>query len=304
MILVGSRAAQYHLPNFRKAKDWDLIAPLKLIFAFATKYANDIEFMHPKNEWKFVGKLRTGDAFEIEVADYNASAQFLWDRRIPMSTRRCNLDAECAFERMALEIPDLGFLTKMKRSHLYWNVHWDKSIADYHHFLPLVKGFDEEHEEFYKLRLAENEAKWGKTKVNLDQTNDEFFAKSRKVGRVFDHDVLHEAVKYYDVPLYSACKKNHDSAMLDRTLFELWYPLQQQRLVREEAMAIALERVVIPKVINGEDYDATDAYQYALRRICTNLATGWFRDFAIENWNHINTPDVDYVAKFREHFLV
>jgi len=59
--------------------------------------------------------------------------------------------------------------------------------------------------------------------------------------------------------------------------------------VDEEATVIALERKIIP-IIKGEsveDVNLFNAYKWALMRICTNLTSGWFRDFAIDNYFEI-----------------
>lgn len=303
MIVVGSRAAGFHIQSFRKPKDWDFILPLREIFKLSVEHEDKIKFLIPKNEWKFQGKLKTGESFEIEVADYNPSAMFLWERR-PLfpSNGTSFLDQE-------LHYPDLQYLTKMKRSHLYWPVHWFKSMSDYQTLKLMTWAkeleFNEDHDEFYRLRLKENIAKWGESKTNLNMSNEDFFAKSAKIGRTFEHDELHEAVKYYDIPLYQMCKVDHSKASVDACLFALLDREQQERLVREEAMAIALERVLIPKLAEGHVVNSkivVDAYRYALRRICTNLTSGWFRDFAIEHWLSVNDPDVDYWGKFKEHF--
>jgi hypothetical protein len=45
-------------------------------------------------------------------------------------------------------------------------------------------------------------------------------------------------------------------------------------------MVIALERFLIP----GLDQYAYSAYNKALKKVCTSLTSGWFRDFAIWNW--------------------
>jgi hypothetical protein len=305
MLLVGSRAAQHYIPGFRDAKDWDFVLPLRGIFTFSVKYAKEIDFLVPQNEWKFKGRLKTGEHFEIEVADYNESTGQLWGSRCDFDTTKPNPEGECLFDRLPLDVVDVEYQMLMKRSHLYWNVHWEKSIADYHELKRHSLKLQRKHQDFLRLRLAENELKWGKIPtVDYDVENAEFFDRSACVGRVFYHDDLHEAVRYYNVPLYLACKSDKTKARLDRLMFELWDDEQKQRLVREEAMVIALERVVIPKTLAGAPVDAQDAYSYALRRLCTNLSSGWFREYAIENWHQLKAADIDYVSKFREHFTI
>jgi hypothetical protein len=298
-LLVGSRAANFHFPGFRRPHDWDFIMPLRGIYQFTVDFADRIEYLHTKNEWKFGGKLKTGQRFEIEVADYNPSAMMLWDRQ-------CEFQETVLTEFIPIKarVVSPAYLGMMKRSHLHWNVHWDKSIRDYHRLKARATNHivGEPELEFYRARLQENEAKWGKPQTNLNVSNDAFFDRSKKIGRKFEHDQLHEAVKYYDVPLYQSCKRDQSKANLDRTIFDQWDQTRQERLVREEAMVIALERKIIPQMLGDDPSDVQAAYSYALRRICTNLTSGWFRQFAIENWPAISKPDVDYVQKFQLHF--
>ena len=68
--------------------------------------------------------------------------------------------------------------------------------------------------------------------------------------------------------------------------------------MREECYAIALERMVLPATAFALAVEATDAYLYALHRVSTDLATGWFRDFAIDHFPQLATPDRDYVGRF------
>src|SRR5690606_6535747 len=61
------------------------------------------------------------------------------------------------------------------------------------------------------------------------------------------------------------------------------------KCVREEAMAIALGRFIIP----GFVHDSQIAYSMALRKVCTTLTKGWFRDFAIDHYPELQTVDKD-----------
>ena len=67
---------------------------------------------------------------------------------------------------------------------------------------------------------------------------------------------------------------------------------------QEEGFVIALERKIIPYL--DKDVDARSAFMWAIMRIGTNLTSGWFRDFAIDNYINIIKHDHDYVGKFKE----
>jgi len=74
------------------------------------------------------------------------------------------------------------------------------------------------------------------------------------------------------------------------------------KCVLEESYVIALERKIIP-MLNGisEPISSKDAFNWSLMRICTTLCSGWFREFATDNWSKIiNFYDKNYVLKFLE----
>jgi len=291
MLLIGSRAAAYWDDTFRKPKDVDLIAPLIDIHKWAMLNKDHIEYMVPTSRWKFKCKLKDGFQIEIEIAEENPSSQMLWDDRDSFPTILLVI-GKLRFE---VKVPTPEVLYWIKRSHIYWNVHWYKNIADLHELKASCERDELNYwEKIYTARLAENEAKFGpRFTAKLNQPNDKFFAKSEKsLKRQFEHDDLHEIVKYYDRPLYEQFKDDKSKAIMNVVMFHNADYEKKLRCVREEAMVIALERYVIP----GNMSNPVTAYQQALRRICTNLTSGWFREFAIDHWNEINVPDVPYVT--------
>ena len=129
-------------------------------------------------------------------------------------------------------------------------------------------------------------------------------------AEIYKHDELHQLVAYGDAPVYTTMKKNPDKAMLSRELFEAADHATQLHLVREESMAIAMERSVIPRLIRetlGTDrYSrniglslAREAYAIGLRMTLTTLSKGWFRDFGIEHYPEVKDCDKDLVDLIR-----
>ena len=59
---------------------------------------------------------------------------------------------------------------------------------------------------------------------------------------------------------------------------------QKVQCVAEETYVIGLERFLIPVDF---DFNSRIAYNKALEKVCTTLCSGWFRDFAIENYPEI-----------------
>ena len=136
-------------------------------------------------------------------------------------------------------------------------------------------------------------------RASMRAPNDAFFGEFKHDDiRLYEHDDLHRTTCYYDEPLYLRAKDDRSLAIIPRDNFERMSHLDRSRLVREECHAIALERVVIPARALNLACDPAHAYLYALHRICTDLATGWFRDFAIESFDELAAADTDFAGRF------
>jgi hypothetical protein len=194
-------------------------------------------------------------------------------------------------------------LLLIKRSHLYDPAGWHKHIADYHFLRSRVVESDitPAEREAGAARLAEWNARHTKGVGSgpMRVPNEVFFAGTRMAQiRAYEHDDLHRSTCYRAEPLYRALEDDQSLPFVSGRRFERFDEVDKLRLVREESYAIALERAVIPALELGRTPDARRAYQHALRRICTNLTTGWFRDFAIEHYPEVCEPDIDFVGRF------
>jgi hypothetical protein len=222
-------------------------------------------------------------------------------------------------------------------------VDWRKHIQDYHLLktasiaagdkaCPLLPKILED---VTKLRQAEGQERYGASKVKLNVPNEEFFKvwylkemvpaqhlrHGLKPGTLFDiytHDELHELVKYYEEPIYTKLKYDPTKARLEKTLFLEMSHEDQLRLVREEAMAIGMERVLVPQLLAAaaataeaqshkeiktceqQDIlqppplpDVQEAYTVGLSMVLTTLSKGWFRSFGLEHWRELRDCDRD-----------
>src|SRR5205809_4637853 len=77
--------------------------------------------------------------------------------------------------------------------------------------------------------------------------------------------------------------------MIEKSLFKEIDYQKQLNCIKEEAMVIALERYLIPKISKNQE----TSYSLALVRICTSLTKGWFRQFAIDNYPRLSNLDKD-----------
>ena len=236
-------------------------------------------------------------------------------------------------QRRALaRVAPLSVLLAIKQSHSVFPVAWHKHVTDLHTLRAAVAKLPTavvgggggggssslkeptavDLEAFVTKRQAEAQARYGEHRLHMNVSNEEFFKVHylrelvpRSVLRaglcegaaIYTHDELHDLVAYSKgKPLFATMKTDQTKAALDRALFDAADLPTQLRLVREETMAIAAERVVVPALLRGTVPSADYAYRCALSMVLTTLSKGWFRRFGIEHYPVLCTCDVDFVA--------
>jgi len=185
--------------------------------------------------------------------------------------------------------PDQEYLTPdqlytLKVSHSYWNIFWNKTIYDILFLKEKGCKLDEElHNELYLYWIE----KHGPKNVNLNKNNNEFFGKY--VEREFDHDLIHELVKYYEEPLYKDLLIDPNKPLINKTKFFLQSHLDQIRTVKEEGYTLGLERHYLP----GNTNNIKVAYMRALKILITSASKGWFPTFIVDNYKEISELDLN-----------
>lgn len=303
MIVLGSKALHLNLNNnlarFNKS-DIDVVMSLDDFTAFISKNQPFITKMIPTSSTKY--SLRLSDKqiqhYEIEIA-FKGSSQWLLDNQTSISAGIFSDNFGNDFHFVNSEV-----LYLTKKSHIHYPIHYDKSIADYS-LLKTVIDVEKvkTYQLYYELRLQETKERINKRSPTLNRTNEDFFDRSKNVvGYVFEHDDIHEAIKHYERPVYEMMKKDFSKAWCEKDMFHNLPHEYKVRCVQEEAYVIALERYIILR--KGHYKDPQLAYKAALQRICTTLCSGFFRDFAVENYFEIlNAYSDNYVSKFKEKLL-
>lgn len=194
---------------------------------------------------------------------------------------------------------NLKGLAIIKRSHLWRDLKFDRHIAMYHHHLAkhLTDMTDEDNRILNdRIKLSYKQFEDYRP-ISLKKTVEEFFDDA--VDKKYDHDYLHELMSYHDRPLYTHLQYDSSMAWCEK---ELWDKLSYDdkcKCVAEETYVIAIERFMVPS--NWTHYTKL-SYIKALQKVCTTLTSGWFRDFAIDNYPQIiNLFDID---KFNNAKLV
>ena len=251
-MLVGSRAIAYWNPEFKigSNSDWDIIGT-------------------PESEDYFRMFLGIPDEDRIEWHDPN---------------HLNNKDMIFIFETGDCVCSPYG-LAIIYRSHLHRDWNWDAHITKYHKFiLPLLKNDLHLSDPTLLERIKLTKKAYPQGNPNLMQSNEMFF--DDPVKKVYDHDFLHELYAYEDRPMFEKLKHEGEEgkAWCAKDLWDELSHLQKLQCVAEESYVIATERFMVP---NDWNYPTKKAFYFALKKVCTTLTSGWFRDFAIDNFPQV-----------------
>ncbi len=296
MLIVGSKALKYHFPNLnREVKDIDIIG---------TKGDIDylIENLCPERvvstKWlTTLFKIKKKDSFfntdNVEILNSTGS------RSLSMYLKhRENSEPFLHGLRWASK----EVLLSLKKSHINFPIKFNKHIIDYNILLNELK--EDKLRNITKLNFQETKERFGELKTpSLKNKTTEFFGQSEKFVKYFYvHDDLHKVMAHYNQPIYSDMQIDESNAWCEKSIWDGFEFDKKIKCVLEEAYVIALERKIIP-MLNGisEPISSKSAFDWALMRICTTLCSGWFREFATDNWSKIvDQYDKDYVLKFLE----
>lgn len=275
MIQIGSKALKFvaepRLSDL-KVQDTDFIATDMEL----KKFRPFTKSLYPIKAGKYVGIDSVFDKiYEIEIARDGNSAEDLMN----LLDENSNLIFDRRhFDDIPIVIPSLDVLYMLKMSHRYLrnSPHFHKTREHIRIMRNLGAKWIPKLSDWFKKR--EKETYWYQH-PKLNQDKNSFFADDN-IEYEFDHDWLHEIVALKDVPRYTLYQVEGEDVLCSKDkFFSLPY---EDRIygVAEEAMVLALERAVIP---NGMEVEK--AKRIALEKVCTSITSGWFREFAWENYD-------------------
>lgn len=185
--------------------------------------------------------------------------------------------------------PEVVYTLKMTHRFLKNSPHFEKTMYD-------IKFLREAN-----CKIPESLEKWAKEEEkrvlnyshpNLNTNKKEFFKDMYK----YDHDSIHEAMAIYDKPAYLFYKHPKNPVLCSKKLFYSVNEYVRLAGCMEEALVLALERHQIP---NDFKPDANLSFKIALEKVCTSITSGWFREFAWENYYDViklyNETRLNYV---------
>ncbi len=264
-------------------------------YALGTRWAKDIDIVCLEKDilcdWvrkdDYSGHFyHIGKRIEVLLADKQESLREILD------------------EHGCCDTAEIWELYALKRgSIMFQKRFFDKHIADLHVLYNMLYEHDPYPGNLIKLHQKCTEERIGKQKLPklIGVTKDEFF--DDKVVKYREHDIYHYCMAHKDRPMYSYMQEKEGLVECSKTLWNKFNQQEKIWTVLEEAYSIALEREIIPTEMGDKlGKSHFEAFKWALYRICTTLCSGWFRDFAIDNYFAIlNSYELDYVEKFHKN---
>ncbi|UOL48559.1 hypothetical protein QGX12_gp085 [Pseudomonas phage Kremar] len=291
MLLIGSRALIRNNPELesqRKCVDWDFICTLDQFRQWHRHHKGRLQFAVPTQGGKYYhARDKDGMNYEFELAWPGTSAEILLNEygannwQIPVTASNHDL-------------------LLIKESHKYKrnSPHFLKTMQDIHFLRFKVNGgkpvkWIERNREILALREKES---YDYAHPKLNVTSGEFFT-GDGVNYIYDHDSIHEtqALLWSDNgdtewprPAYTFYMKDGSEVMTSK---EKFFSVEERiRLygVYEESCVLALERSQIPHGLGKEGGpSARWSFEMALMKVCTSITSGWFREYAWENYQKV-----------------
>ena len=279
MLLIGSYALRAHGIECRTPVDRDYIATYEEYTKFIERLGRKVRSHYPVSANKFVASVsmchEKPRMFEFEIAWPGSTAEWLLN-----------------FERQTVASLDACLALKLSHRYLRNSPHFLKTMEDIWLLRRLGVTVPDSYQRWFKAREKET---YNYTHPNLNQSKKNFFDASVKY--VYDHDAVHRAVAVECHPAYTFYK---DDAAEVKCSKEKFFALPEEvRLngVLEEAYVLAIERSIVP---HPGVMTPRKAFEMALMKVCTSITSGWFRNFAWENYYKVLELYSDaYVTKFQ-----
>lgn len=290
MIVIGSTALSQH--GFEvEPNDLDLVGTYEEAQTFRKAFRATV--FYPINSGKSLFmKNAQGEIAEVEIAwDGSRAAGFLTFAE--NNPQHFKLDALTGWL-----VPSMNVLYMLKMSHRY--------LKDSPHFLKTMRSIQtlrfhgceitEDIRPYYLKRMAET---YTYSHPKLDVSKGEFFDSDMTgVFQLYEHDDIHEAVKHLERPAYTYFKPDENEVHCSRDIFKACPREVQLYSFVEEAMVLALERSLVPYP-NGKT--PREAFEMGMMKICTSIASGWWREAAWESYDDaMALYSDDYVEKFKK----
>lgn len=269
IALIGSGALKFRQLRDNNGHDLDLLGDLDTVMDRFKEWGLKGSACYPLSGSKWFYRA-DGDIVEAEIAWSGSTGKKLLD------IIENDPDTSNAGDWL---IPSIHVLLALKLSHRYLrnSPHFLKTMDDIH--LLRLAGAVVKPWALEWLPQREKET-YNYVHPKLNVSKQDFFS-GDAVGYVYDHDDVHEAVKHLASPAYTYFKADGADVYTDHVKFLHCSRNIQLFAVLEEAYVLAIERSLVP--FPGVLTPAA-AFLKALEKVCTSITSGWFREFAWENY--------------------
>jgi hypothetical protein len=316
MLLIGSRALVANNPELegvRRTVDWDFICTIEQFTAWHKANKDKLQFAVPTQSGKYYhARDKDGMNYEFELAWEGTSAEMLLEGY--GIKKDLNIEPAIAINEDLL-------LIKMCHRYKRNSPHFLKTMKDIHFLRSKMK--EGEYEKWVSLInnkyiVEQREAEsYNYAHPKLNVSSKDFF-NGDGVNYVYDHDSIHEAVALMQTDNGYECKPRPAYTMYMRENSEVMTckerflsPLMDEKVrlygVYEESCVLALERSQIPHGLGKEGGpSARWSFEMALMKVATSITSGWFREFAWENYDKVMTlyeelGERDYIDRFERN---
>jgi hypothetical protein len=303
MLLIGSRALLAHgVKVGRRPMDTDYIATMEEYDRFRAM-TPDGRLVVDKPTKK---ALRFPNGVIVEFELYGCPNDLEIN---PTAAELVNLYGALGYpdvrdRNMTLAVhPDVVLTLKLSHRYLKNNPHFRKTMDD----ILALRGLKFRVPPQLRTWLKRRErATYNYSHPSLIQTKGEFFG-GDGVNYVYEHDDIHEALATHPFPWMSmnprpAYVQFQKDPRLDVSVSkEKWDNLVEDiklSSVYEESCVLALERSQIP---NDFGIAPRTSFLIALEKVCTSITSGWWREYAWENYYKVlGMYNDDYVDRFQK----
>lgn len=307
MLCVGSTAlAFYKIKLDRQPKDVDLICSDEQYKNYIKRFMSSgyrVVGLENKPDTK-VAFLQDTFNCKIEIVEASIADEEDYDKIGSDTWMLNNLDDNYLemFNGVRYVTPSVVLMMKLSHRYKKDSVHFHKTRQD----ILMLRQQGIELDDYLKEILVEREKLTNPSGYKLNVNKKEFFTDN--VPYVVDHDNdLHIPLAHLDQPAYRYYMKDGAEVFCDK---EKFFALPEEyRLygVLEETYVLACERALIP-----HGTDPKKAFDIALEKVATSVTSGWFREYAWENYDKIQSmynpeyfkPVVEHITKkYGEDFV-
>lgn len=289
VAIVGSAALNEHLLLTKHTGDLDIIASIDALDAYFA--AADLIAQNPiSGGRKMMGKQKDGFIIEAEIA---------WEGTASETLLRLIIDDKQSIVKQygdfRLHYASLNLLYTLKMSHRYLrnSPFFLKTMHDIEIMQYFGAKLEDEYADFYAQRCKNT---YSYRHPNLNTNKKQFFSDVDLYE--YDHDEIHKIIAIDGEPAYIKYAIPGKEVLSSK---EMFFSLDERtRLLGglEETLVLALERSQIP---NDFKPAPEASFLKSLEKVCTNITSGWFREFCWENYYKIKSMyDAAYVERFRQ----